>query len=78
MVEYGNNERLGVSPAGLQRLSSTNGLITGYGTEMRYAQGSLHASTGIVVDPEGSRRVGQFVNLADFADLSRFKSARGA
>lgn len=60
-------KRDGVSPVGLQWLSSTSGLITGYGTEIRYAQGLLYASTGIVVDPEASRRVGQFVNLGDFA-----------
>jgi hypothetical protein len=47
---------------GVQWLSSTGGLVSGYGATIRYAQGLLYSSNGWVVDPEQSVVVGRFAD----------------
>ena len=47
-----------VSAKGLQLLSSTPGLISGYGTQIRAAGGLVYTSNGQVIDPEKLVRVG--------------------
>jgi uncharacterized protein (TIGR03437 family) len=54
-------KRCGVSPNGLQWLSSVGGLIREYTAEIRQSGGLLYASDGSVVNPERSRLVGEFV-----------------
>lgn len=55
-------KRDAVSPQGLTWLSTTSGLISGYGATIQYAQGFLYTSYGTVVDPERSLVVGQFAD----------------
>jgi uncharacterized protein (TIGR03437 family) len=52
--------REAVSAQGVQFLSSTQGLIFGYGTQIRFAQGLLYSSNGYAIDPERLVGVGQF------------------
>ena len=53
-------KRDAVSDQGVRWLSTTGGLIAGYSTTIRYAQGLLYTSNGSVVDPERSLVVGRF------------------
>jgi hypothetical protein len=53
-------KRSAVSPQGVQWLSSADGLTSGNYTQIRYARGLLYTSTGDVIDPEQSRRAGEF------------------
>jgi uncharacterized protein (TIGR03437 family) len=53
-------KREAVSARGVQWLSSTGGLIGGYGVTIRYAQGLIFSSNGWVVDPEKSVVLGRF------------------
>jgi hypothetical protein len=52
-------KRESVSPQGVQWLSTTEGLLSGYNSTIRYAQGLLYTSRGDVIDPERSLVVGQ-------------------
>ena len=51
-------KREAVSGQGVRWLSTTGGLIAGYSTTIRYAQGLLYTSNGSVVDPERSLSCG--------------------
>lgn len=55
-------KRDAVSSQGLQWLSSTSGLIGGYGTTIRSAEGLIYTNYGIAVDPERSLIVGRFAD----------------
>jgi hypothetical protein len=53
-------KRDAISASGLQWLSTADGLIAGYSTPIRFAQGLIYTAFGDVIDPERSRHVGHF------------------
>ena len=66
-------KRESVSAQGVQWLSSTGGLISGYYSRIRYSRGLLYTSYGDVVDPERSVVVGRFaddwLSRGNYADV---------
>lgn len=55
--------RESVSAKGVQFLSSTEGLLSGYNTQIRSAHGLIYSSNGSVIDPEQLVGVGRFSDL---------------
>lgn len=49
-----------VSATGVVSDDTANGLIDGFSTDLRFANGRLYASNGAVIDPEARQRLGRF------------------
>lgn len=49
-----------ISPNGVTPVSLTGGLTTSYFTQIRFANGLLYSSNGDLIDPLGSRDIGQY------------------
>ena len=92
VIEYGssstrvygyNNEstefgfrRLTVGASGVSNLDVTNGIITGFGTDIEFDDGRVYATTGRVVDAEARTVAGTFT-LGTFSAAIEPSSASG-